>query len=421
MTEPFVRTMNNYEDRVTMVPIWGMMSINNSKLKFTTSEKWENFTEIYYFLNGLKDFEDDNFSWMSKDVKQLTTGKLSKKEISFAIFKYIRDNFSCTSHGDYFLSQKLKETFNNKSGNVADLNLLLIAMLRHMHIDAFPAILATVDKGMANLSYPLPGDFNYLICVANVDGEEVLMDASEPLNPYGKIPAYCYNGGAVTLHSKKSKLISLTADSLMEQYRANVILGIDEKGLVSGNFTLNCGPLLSYELRKKLRNISLDKYLKEKVKDQVDHFSNEEAQELKNPDEPLIISSDIDFVNSSKSNLLYINPVIFPYMDKNPFIEVNRKYAIEMPSRIDNVYLLSLDIPKGYVVDEIPASAKIVLRDNDGYFEYLMEKNEDNIQFRMRMKINKTFFSTNEYKDLREFYSQIVKKESEQIVFRKLK
>jgi hypothetical protein len=92
-----------------------------------------------------------------------------------------------------------------------------------------------------------------------------------------------------------------------------------------------------------------------------------------------------------------------------------------MPSRIDNVYLLSLDIPKGYVVDEIPASAKIVLRDNDGYFEYLMEKNEDNIQFRMRMKINKTFLTTNEYKDLREFYSQIVKKESEQIVFRKIK
>jgi hypothetical protein len=50
-----------------------------------------------------------------------------------------------------------------------------------------------------------------------------------------------------------------------------------------------------------------------------------------------------------------------------------------------------------------------------------MEKNGDVIQLQMRMKIDKTFFTTVEYGNLREFFSQIVKKENEQIVFRKLK
>ena len=88
---------------------------------------------------------------------------------------------------------------------------------------------------------------------------------------------------------------------------------------------------------------------------------------------------------------------------------------------MDNIYLLSLDIPKGYTVDEMPASGKISLNDKDGYFEYILEKNGDNIQLQMRMKINKTFFTTEEYGNLREFFSQIVKKENEQIVFRKIK
>ena len=88
---------------------------------------------------------------------------------------------------------------------------------------------------------------------------------------------------------------------------------------------------------------------------------------------------------------------------------------------MDNIYLLSLDIPKGYAVEEMPASRKISLNDKDGYFEYIMEKNGDNIQLQMRMKINKTFFTTEEYANLREFFNQVVKKENEQIVFRKLR
>lgn len=151
------------------------------------------------------------------------------------------------------------------------------------------------------------------------------------------------------------------------------------------------------------------------------HFSNEEAGDLKNPDKPLVISSDIDFTDSVKSDLCYIKPVVFSYFDINPFSAVKRKYIIEMPYRMDNVYLLSLDIPTGYTVEEMPASAKTSLNDKGGYFEYILEKNGDMIQLRMRIKIDQTLFTTEEYGTLREFVNQILKKENEQIVFRKLK
>ena len=172
--------------------------------EYYTSDSWEGFSHLYFIWMGMEDFEDDKFGWMKKDLEQVTSGLQTKKEISLAIFKYVRDNFACTSHNDYFLSQKLRETFKDKSGNVADLNLLLTAMLKQMHIDAHPAVLTTRDRGYGNLSYPLPNDYNYLICVANVDGKEVLLDASQPLNQYGKLPDYCYNGGAVTLNHKKT-------------------------------------------------------------------------------------------------------------------------------------------------------------------------------------------------------------------------
>ena len=40
---------------------------------------------------------------------------------------------------------------------------------------------------------------------------------------------------------------------------------------------------------------------------------------------------------------------------------------------------------------------------------------------RVRLKFNKAFFPTEEYADLRNFYAYVIKKESEQIVFKKIK
>jgi hypothetical protein len=417
--EPYIGSLKNYEDKVSLWHEWIIRSFKSYKRY--TSDTWEGFSHIYYILDGMEDFEDDKFGWMKKEIDQIISGLQTKKEISFAIFKYVRDHFTCKSHNDYFLTQKLKETFRDKSGNVADLNLLLTAMLKQVHIEAYPALLTTLDEGVGNLSFPLPDDYNYLICVADIEGRQVLLDASQPLNPYGKLPAYCYNGGAVTLDTKKARLISLMPDSLVDQNRINVIMTSDDNGILSGNVTLNCGTQMSYDLRENIKKTSLDSYLTAKIKNRVTRFSNEEVQGLKDPDKPLTISSDIDFSDSIKSDMCYISPVIFSYFDRNPFAAVKRRFVVEMPHKMDNIYLLSLDIPKGYSVDEMPASRKIDLNEKDGFFEYLMEKNGDNIQLRMRIKIDKTFFTAEEYGNLREFFSQIEKKENEQIVFRKLK
>ena len=82
---------------------------------------------------------------------------------------------------------------------------------------------------------------------------------------------------------------------------------------------------------------------------------------------------------------------------------------------------MNMEIPNGYQVDEIPKSAKVALNENDGIFEYLIQKGPTNIQMRVHLKLNKAFFPTDDYATLRDFFGYIVKKESEQIVFKKTK
>ncbi len=80
-----------------------------------------------------------------------------------------------------------------------------------------------------------------------------------------------------------------------------------------------------------------------------------------------------------------------------------------------------MEIPDGYVVDELPKQTKVLFNDDEGFFEYLIAKSGDNIQFRSRIKLNKANFKPEDYASLRDFFGFIVKKQGEQIVFKKKK
>jgi hypothetical protein len=124
--------------------------------------------------------------------------------------------------------------------------------------------------------------------------------------------------------------------------------------------------------------------------------------------------------NLASGDLIYFNPIIGEVYKTNPFKSVERYYPVEMPYKLEETYVLNMDIPKGYQVDELPKSARVAYNGNEGIFEYLIQKNTDNIQMRVHLKLNKAFFPTEEYTTLRDFFGYVVKKENEQIVFKKI-
>jgi hypothetical protein len=137
---------------------------------------------------------------------------------------------------------------------------------------------------------------------------------------------------------------------------------------------------------------------------------------------PLSVHYDFALQNlSTGADILYLNPLLNEGYKTNPFHSTERLFPVEMPYKIDESYLLNMEIPAGYQVDELPKSVKVAFNETEGSFEYLIQKVNNNIQMRVRLKFNTSFFPTDEYTDLRNFYAFVVKKESEQIVFSKIK
>jgi Domain of Unknown Function with PDB structure (DUF3858)/Domain of Unknown Function with PDB structure (DUF3857)/Transglutaminase-like superfamily len=419
--EPYVNSVRSYIDRISFK--WDYFQLNALSVKYNNYSSWKDASVTYLSPRDLREsLGEDNF-WLDRTVGLLIADAKSSDEKIRTIYYFIRNHFTCYRRSGIYPHQNLQDVYKKKSGTEAEINLLLVAMIRHANIPAHPAILSTRENGVANYDLPMMDEYNYLICVVDDDENEIKLDASWPKNPYGRLVANCFNGGARVLDEENPKFIPLLPDSLVEKKQTQLIISADDSGVVSGNLTTIYGYEHGYQIREAIKKESEKEYFRKllaKYSDGVE-ISNVELDSLENYDFPLTMHYDLIFQAFSKSDIVYFKPVMDYSIGSNPFTSLERHFPIEMPYKTDYVYLLSMDIPKGFQVEEIPKSERIILGDNLGVFDYIIQQNQDNIQMQIRMKLNKTLFSTAEYSSLREFFSHIVRKESDQIVFKKTK
>lgn len=357
--------------------------------------------------------------WLKDDVKAAVSNEANNENKAKKIFEYVRNNYTCTDYSSLYLSQPLKKTEQLKKGNVVDINMLLIAMLKLAGYNADPVLLSTRGHGKTYDIYPILNKFNYLIARLNINNKTYFLDAANPVLGFGHLDGDCYNGGARVIATSPD-LIELAADSLHESEVISLILTNGENGKMIGTYRNLMGEMQSESMRARMKKTNADDYFKDVKKSfsfDVD-IDNKTIDSLKQPEMPVSVQYDLSF--KPDDDIIYFTPVLGDGAYKeNPFKAAERYYPVEMPYCIDETYVLNMDVPAGYKVDELPKPARVSLNDKEGMFEYLIQQSGDNIQLRCRTKINKATFEPDDYETLRNFFAFIVEKENEQIVFKK--
>lgn len=336
------------------------------------------------------------------------------------IYAYVRDHITCTNYNRKYLEQSLRNVLKNRNGNTAEINLLLILMLKKAGIEAEPVMLSTRSHGYAYPMYPLLDRFNYVVAQVSFDGRTYYLDASEPRMGFGKLGTQCYNGHARVINPDATAL-EFTSDSLTERSVTSVFVFTNQKSEMEGSVQHTPGYYASYRLRNKIKEKGMGQLMGDFKKDfsvDVDMLGLH-VDSLDMYDDPLHIKYDF-VVKGDKEDILYFNPMLVDAWKENPFKSAQRVYPVEMPFTIDQTYNLQLSVPEGYVTDELPRQLVVKLNeDNDGMFEYRISESNGTISLRSRLRIRRSYFVSEEYEMLREFFNLVVKKHSEQIVFKK--
>ena len=383
-------------------------------------ESWEKVTRDLLEDEDFGRSLDNANNWIGDVVKPLLATATTPLEKAQKIYAYVRDNTTCTNYNAVYISQPLKNVLKSKNGYVSEINLLLTAMLKYAGITAEPVILSTKENGFVYTLYPMISRFNYVVCAATIGDKTYYLDASQPTLGFNRLLPSCYNGLARTVNPQASSLI-LSSDSLTESKLTSIILSNDEKGKWLGKMRQHVGYFESFNTRKTIKEKGKDEFFKE-VKKEYNfdvEIKNPTIDSLNNYDHGLTIQYEF-LPETPSENILYINPMFGEGYKENPFKSAERTYPVEMPYTFDQTYLLTMDIPAGYVIDEMPKPAVVKFNEEgECLFEYLISQSNNVISMRSRVKFKRATFQPDEYEVLRAFFDMIVKKQSEQIVFKK--
>ena len=419
--EPFMSTTDSYVSGIRF-QLSEYTELNTKRRKKYLGD-WKELNEDLYKSKAFGGIMTTSSHWLRKELRTIVEDSVNQMDKARVLFAFVRDHF--TSAGRGYLSDddiSLKGIFKARKGSVAEINLLLTAMMREGGISADAVILSTRDNGVINPYYPIIENFNYVVVRCRIGGSTYFLDASEPRSGFGHLPLECYNGYARVV-SEQPDSVFFRPDSLVESRIVIMSLTSNEAGdSLSGTYAAQRGYYTSLDTRDEIADKGEDVYF-EGIRKSYPfdiRLTDRHIDSLRAYDQPVTVRYGLSF-STGGNDRLYFNPMLSEVLKENRFSAAVRHYPVEMNNTINELYLLRMDIPAGYEVEELPKQVRVRLNEDDGSYEYGFLVDETSVQFRSRLVLKRTYFQPEDYQSLRDFFAQVVKKENEVIVFRKKK
>lgn len=415
--EAYVNNIDNYTSSLSNE--LSMTKYPNQPLK-PYSRDWESVTKNIY---ENEDFgpELNKTGYFEEDLKLLITGLTSQDEKISAILNYVKTAVKWNGTYGYSCNDGVKKAYKDKTGNIAEINLMLTAMLRYAGLTANPVLVSTRANGIA--AFPNRTAFNYVIAAVENGDNLVLLDASDKFSTPNILPFRALNWEGRLIRkdgtSVQVDLMPKTAsnNSVMMNY------AVDEKGLVSGKVRRQRTDYAAMIFRANNENLKEDNYLEqlenENQKIEISEYSRTNEKEIQLP-----VTETFSFSGSNSSELIdgkiYLNPMLFFTKEQNPFKQETREYPVDYGFPVSEKYIINIRIPEGYKVETLPVSVAFTMENNLGSFKYMANSSENTILLTITQQINSAIISAEYYSMLKDFYQEIVKKETEKIVLTKI-
>ncbi|HNP32126.1 MAG TPA: DUF3857 domain-containing protein [Flavobacterium sp.] len=380
---------------------------------------WEDVAKAVYededFNNATHKFDYFNF-----DISAIIKGVSSAEEKTKKIFNYVKARMNWNKRFGYYPRQKMDKAYTDKVGNIAEINLMLVSMLRMAGVDANPVLVSTRENGFA--VFPNRTLFNYVIVSADIDGKTILLDATSKNADLNVLPIRDLNWtGRLIKNDGTSTEVDLMPKTNSRKM-LNMMATINENGEVSGKIRQQYFDYNAFVFRDKYNGSAKETYI-EKLERQ-EQGLDVSAYEVQNSyDLELPVVENYDFTSNNSVEIIgdkmYVSPFIFFAETENPFKQQTREYPVDFVFPTQDKFSISLTLPQGYVVETLPQPKAISMLDNLGNFKYNISNNGNQIQLLYTRDINQAVIGPEYYEVLKNFFKEIVNKQTEKIVLKK--
>ncbi|WP_347923787.1 transglutaminase domain-containing protein [Pontimicrobium sp. SW4] len=371
-------------------------------------------------------FKEDEFKYeirpkgiFKDEVSKLIEDTHEPLERVKLIYSYLKDNIVWNGDFGIYPDNGTKSTFKQKKGDVSDINMLFVSMLRSIDIESYP-ILASSKMNGIHLTASREA-FNYTLTGVKISNKWYVLDAANPKATFDYIPSYMINWRGMILKDQDNfEWIDLSSTKTSQN---NIIANIQlsEDFVLSGTIKERKTGYFGIDIRDQIKDTNIEKDSLLGI--------NKARLELRNIDFSLVensenvdVSYDFYFEDAIEeiADQLYLSPLFFLSTSENPFKKSTRKYPIDFGYPFASQYNITIKIPKGYEPISIPKPIQVAMPNNYGTYFYRISRQGGNLQVIVKFKVNEPIIHIEYYEELKEFFKLRINKENEKVILGKV-
>ncbi len=417
--EPY---MSSFADNVQSIGL-NLVSVKPiNGFNSTLSDTW---AKVGGILADDEDFGDQLKRSLNKERDIINTAsglKTGDEKIAY-IFNEVKNGMKWNGVDRWYTIDGTSKAWDNKTGNSAEINLILYHLLKQSGINAYPMVVGTRDYGKVSRYNTSTIEFNRAVVYVPVDSiKYYVLDATGKYNLYNETPAELLN--SLGLYIDKSKKLFDTV------YLKND-LSVRQIVMINGNIKADgkldgTAQLVSFGYNKVN---TVKNYKENGEKKYMDNLSDGDnnlkisAVKFEGMDvDTLPLTQKVDFnldLVGSDGNYIYLNPNLFTSLKKNLFLSDKRMTDIDFGYLQNYSINGTYKMPPGYKIDVLPKTVTIIMPDRSITFKRIIQEQDGDIIVRYSINYTKAEYSKDNYSDFHEFYKKMYELLNEQIVLKK--
>jgi hypothetical protein len=416
-TEEYVDNSNNYISKIQFELAAVNMPGNN-----------RNFSLDYPSLNKSL-LENENFGDILDNTRFAKTAAKAIKEKAGSdtlsllreAIQHVQNTVKWNGKNNMY-ALNLKKIINKGEGDAADLNIMLLCLLKELELKADPVILSTRSHGMQN-HFALASKFNYVVACTEYQGKTLYLDATDKNLELGMLPFRCLNQKGYLINKEGGHMVEIKP-SFSFSKMTNLAVKVTEEGALSGTVEISNKGYAATDGREDLEAEGKDKYL-EAFKKKMTTWTFTDLS-IENP--TLSPESDDFKIKGTftqddelghSDTQIFIKPLLLLALNENPFKTPERLYPVNYGHPYNYTNQVKIQIPEGYQVAEMPQNTSFMVPGGGGKYSCVFNEVDSEITISSRLNISKDVFFAEQYNGLRAFYDTIIAKQSEMIVLKK--
>lgn len=356
------------------------------------------------------------------ELKAVYSDKLSFYELLASAFNLLKSKIAWNGRYQLYSKEPLKAK-EARSGSNADLNFILIGILKDLGIKAYPVLLSLRSNGVLPYTYPSVQKLStFILAIEKPDGKYVYLDGSMD------IPAV--NVLHQELLVEKARILNPQEEENkrwvnLRQLSNNITRVVAQATItpqeVKGNSTIVYQEQKAVEFLKEKNQLANDAGYIRQLETKLNCVI-ENHQINKTISDQVRVAEQFNFTRKleNSNDRLYINPMIFTHLTHHPFTQTERILPIEFPYPYSYIIGVSLMLPEGYTVEELPKSQNVMTEDGKLSFKYIIEKKDTQIDLRYAFQMKASTFAPLQYTLLQNIWSTAIEKNNALIVLKKL-